>query len=416
MSFNIQAPSIQNVNTTEILQTGITQKTPLEKEDIQKRVKSFIAQHASKSAPTDNTGTENDSKKSSASVHAAPTQNVAGMPQVSGEEQQQAVLQKGGITTSAEASERQGKANAFKKVYRALYYDNAEFFELDMTSLLNAIRSKRKSVVDLADDLNPQQKSLRKYLLLEALKEQGPAVLTDGDRQEIQVHRTKILSEHGEFITGSLGAYNAGLSQKFQGPSLREFIRAYQMMEVQPNTSAITDIYNLYKTIKKDIQAGAPVEKLVQMQKGFINVLSREKTQDPSRITSPRHHMILSRIKQFGLLISLHHLHARFLKWGEKAKIQGLPNAVSLIETCLQVVLSNETLAGANALVAIASAVRSDHITAAKNSFISNYCRSVLLDDTIVKLYRNANQRKILVEHIERNTQLSAILAPIAAR
>lgn len=414
MSINIQAPSIQDISTTEILQTGITQKSPLEKEDIQKRVKSFVAQHASKSAPSDSTNTDNDQIKTSG-ILPTPIQNVAGMPQVSAEEQQNAMLQKGGITSSAGTMARRGKASAYEKVYRTLYFDDGEFFELDMMSLINAIRGKRKSVVDLADDLQPQQKALRKYLLLEALKEKGPEVITDGDREEIQIQRQKLLSEHGNFITSSLGAYNAGLEQKFTGPSLREFIRAYQVMEVQPNIQGVPDIYNLFKVVKKEIQSGAPIEKLQNMQRGFINILSREKTQDPSRITSARHHIILSRIKQFGLLISLHHLHTKFLDWGKAAKIQGLPNEISLMETCLQVVMSNETLAGANALVAIASAVRSDRL-AAKNAFVSNYCRFVLMNTLIFTMYRNANQRKILVEHIERNTTLSAILAPTAPR
>lgn len=410
MSLNIQAPSLQDISSTEILQTGITQKTPLEKEEVKKRVTSFIAQHASRSAHADGTNTDNDQNKTSG-VLPTPIQNVAGMPQVSAEEQQNAILQKGGVSASAESNTRQGKASAYKKVYRTLFYDSDEFFGLDMTSILSAIRLKRKSVVDLADDLQPQQKALRKYLLLEGLKEKESGVLTDSDRQEIQVHRNKLLSQHGDYITSSLGAYNAGLAQKFQGPSLKEFIRAYQMMEVQPNINAATDIYNLYKIIKKDIQAGTPVETLKHMQQGFIQILSREKTQDPSRVTSPRHHMILSRIKQFGLLINLHHLHTKFLDWGKAAKIQGLPSEVSLMETCLQVVMSNETLAGANALVAIASAVRSDRL-AAKNAFISNYCRFVLMNSLIFTMYRNANQRKILVEHIDRNTTLSAILAP----
>lgn len=414
MSFNVQAPSVQDVSTTEVLQTGITVKNPLEKEEVHKRVKNFMAEHATKSAPNSETNTDTDQKKTVGAIVTAPVENVAGMPQVSTEEQQQAVLQKGGVARFS-LDKRPGKTKGIERVYRTLYYDDGNFFEQDMMSLLNAIRSKRKSIVDLADNLRPEEKALRKYLLIEALKEQGDSLISAEDRKEIESTRQKILAEHGDYITGTLGAYNAGLNKKFQGPGLREFIRAYQVIETQPNTISATDVFNLYKTIKKDIQAGAPIEKLVRMQEGFIQVLHREKTQQPSRVTTQRHHLILSRIKQFGLLISLHALHSQFLKWGEKAEIQGLPNVVSLIETCLQVVLSNETLAGANALVAIASAVRSDKLPA-KNVFITNYCRAVLMHGSISKMYRNANQRKILVEHIERNTQLSAILAPITTR
>lgn len=405
MSISIHAPLTQEITTTEVQQSGAPVKRPLDSEENQKRVRSFMATHAQPTAPNSDTA--------ATASNTQATAHVAGKPQVSAEEQQQAVLQKG--KTSVQLDKRPGKSKALERVYKTLFFDNSNFFEQDMMSLLNALRSKRKSLVDLADTLKPHEKALRKYLLLEALKEHDSSLLTDGDHKEIQVHRQKILAEHGDFITGTLGAYNAGKAQAFGGPTLREFIQAYQVMEIQPNTTAATDLYALYKTIKKDLQAGASVEKLLRMQEGFIQVLAREKTQQPARITTPRHYLILSRIKQFGLLISLHALHNQFLKWGEKANIQGLPNAVSLTETCLQVVLSNETLAGANALIAIASAVRSDRLPA-KNAFITNYCRSVLLHDSLSKMYRNPSQRKILVEHVERNTQLSAILAPVAPR
>jgi len=208
-----------------------------------------------------------------------------------------------------------------------------------------------------------------------------------------------------------VGAYDIGKAKAFKGPSLREFIKAYQIIEIQPNTISVPDLHVLYKLIKKDLEAGAPRSKLIAMQEGFVQILSREKTQEPSRVTSPRHHIILSRIKQFGLLINLHALHGKFLDWGRTANLQGLPSMAQLTESCLQAVLTNETLAGANALIAIASAVRSDKLPA-RNAFITNYCRWVLLHDLLIGMYKNSNQRKILVENIERNTQLSAILSP----
>lgn len=396
-SIPVKAPTVQEVTSTEALQGGLNAKRPLEGE-AKKRVERFVTAHAQ----TSRSGTEQGAE-------SAKTAAPSSLPQVSAEEQQQAALQKGAI---ALPGKRNGKNRKFENVYKTLFVNNGSFFEKDMMSLLNSFRSKSKSLVDMTTSLSPGERALRKFLLLETLQEQGDALLSNSDRVEIKQAKSQLLSEHGAFISGTLGAYEVGKAKSFSGPSLREFITAYQIIEIQPSTTSATDLFALYKMIKKDLQAGASTEKLVRMQEGFIQILVREKTQEPARITSPRHHLILSRIKQFGLLINLHALHSKFLGWGQKANMQGLPTLTSLTESCLQAVLSNETLAGANSLIAIASAVRSDRMPA-KNAFITNYCRWVLLHDLISGMYRNSNQRKILVENIERNTQLSAILAPV---
>src|SRR3546814_11836165 len=46
---------------------------------------------------------------------------------------------------------------------------------------------------------------------------------------------------------------------------------------------SVPDLHALYKLIKKDLEAGAPRSKLIAMQEGFVQILSREKTQEPSR-------------------------------------------------------------------------------------------------------------------------------------
>ena len=383
----------QEVTTTEAAQGSLANRRPLEGEG-KKRVERFIAAHAQSS--TDKSG--NLGKPKAASNE----------PQVSAAEQQQAVLQRGITSTGAQKKSARSK---YVTVYKTLFTSSDSFHYKDMMSMLQSLRNRGKSIVDLAGDLNPSEKALRKFLLLKSLEEEHEGLLTPNERVEVNINRKKLEAEFGDFIQGTLGAYDIGLSKSFKGPSLREFIKAYQVIEVQPNTAGSPDLHSLYKLIKKDLEAGAPRSKLIAMQEGFVQILNREKTQEPSRVTTSRHHIILSRIKQFGLLINLHALHDKFLNWGRTAKIQGLPNLTQLTETCLQAVMTNETLAGANSLVAIASAVRAEKLPA-RNAFITNYCRWVLLHDLLIGMYRNAGQRKILVENIERNTQLSAILSP----
>lgn len=106
-----------------------------------------------------------------------------------------------------------------------------------MMSLLNSFRSKSKSLVDMTTSLSPGERALRKFLLLETLQEQGDALLSNSDRVEIKQAKSQLLSEHGAFISGTLGAYEVGKAKSFSGPSLREFITAYQIIEIQPSTT-----------------------------------------------------------------------------------------------------------------------------------------------------------------------------------
>lgn len=392
----VKPSGLQEVTTTEALHGSLANRRPLEGEG-KKRVERFIAAH------TQSGQTGND-----ASVHPQGLAGSSSEPQVNASEQQHAALQRG----LAEADpKKKGRGSKYADIYKTLFTGSDSFHHKDQMSMLHSVRSKGKSLVDLAGDLNPAEKALRKFLLLKSLEQDHGGLLSAGDRTELLLVRKKLESEFGDFIQGTVGAYDIGKAKAFKGPSLCEFIKAYQIIEIQPNTISVPDLHALYKLIKKDLEAGAPRSKLIAMQEGFVQILSREKTQEPSRVTSPRHHIILSRIKQFGLLINLHALHGKFLDWGRTANLQGLPSMAQLTESCLQAVLTNETLAGANALIAIASAVRSDKLPA-RNAFITNYCRWVLLHDLLIGMYKNSNQRKILVENIERNTQLSAILSP----
>lgn len=392
----VKQSGLQEVTTTEALQGSLANRRPLEGEG-KKRVERFIAAHA-----------QNNQSTNDGTVHPQDLARAGGEPQVNASEQQHAALQRG---LSEATPKKKSRNSRYSSVYKTLFTGSESFHQKDQMSMLHSIRSKGKSLVDLAGDLNPAEKALRKFLLVKSLEEDHGGSLSAGDKNELLLIRKKLESEFGDFIHGTLGAYDIGKAKAFNGPSLREFIKAYQIIEIQPNTISVPDLHALYKLIKKNLEAGAPRSKLIAMQEGFVQILSREKTQEPSRVTSPRHHIILSRIKQFGLLINLHALHSKFLEWGRAANLQGLPSMIQLTESCLQAVLTNETLAGANALIAIASAVRSDKLPA-RNAFITNYCRWVLLHDLLIGMYKNSNQRKILVENIERNTQLSAILSP----
>ena len=202
-SIPIKAPTVQEVTSTEALQGGLNAKRPLEGE-AKKKVERFVTAHAQTSRP----GTEQGAEP-------AKTGAPSSLPQVSAEEQQQATLQKGAIQTP---EKRNSKSRKFENVYKTLFVNNGSFFEKDMMSLLNSFRSKSKSLVDMTTTLNPGERALRKFLLLETLQEQGDSLLNNNDRVEIKQAKNQLLSEHGAFISGTLGAYEVGKAKSFSGP------------------------------------------------------------------------------------------------------------------------------------------------------------------------------------------------------
>ena len=389
----------QEVTVSEALQCGLVQDK-IRDPKVRQRIETFINAHAS---------------KQSENLTDQPPPLFAGLAvtQVSAVELQEAVLLRGidsSKKTKVVNEAGSAKSQKYRAMYKVLFPATDSFLEKDLQSMLYSLKNRSKCLVDLASGLAPRQKALRKFLLLEILDEMEDDKAKSELRDEIQDYKNLLLQENKEFICSTISAYEIGRIKAFKGPGLKEFIKAYQVIEIQPDISAAGDLLPLFRLVKRDIDHGVPIKRLVKMQEGFIQVLVREKTQDPNRITTIRQSFILSRIKQYGFLINFYALHERFIQSCKKANVENLPSITALMECCLQAVASDENLAGINGLIANASGVLSKS-RSAKNAFITLYNRWVLQNNLLRDIYKSDGHRKLLSDNIRRNVEAGAVLS-----
>ncbi|HEX4878576.1 MAG TPA: hypothetical protein VFV39_01920 [Limnobacter sp.] len=402
---SIPHPLVQDVSTTEALQGGLatTQRTLTQKQS--ERVQKFIAAHVKP-----DTGVAAQLSKGESPTHPHA---VAGA-QVSAEEQQQAVLARGG-RTSFKRTTKTGTQSKFQLLYQTIFTSDDVFFQRDLQAEVSAVRRRSKSLVDIATKLSPQEKTLRRYLLLEHALSGVDVTLPETEQADVRVALNKLIASHGEYIAGTIGAYEVGKAKRLQGPGLREFIKGYQFLDEQSGMISAVGLHPLYKSIKPILIAEKKaIQKLTDMQKGFVEVLVREKTQRPSRATSPRHHLMLTKIKQLGLLIAVHQDHASFLAWAKKS-MRNLPDEIELTELSLQLVSTKETLPAVNTLVRFASAVESDQLPA-RNAFAANYRRWLLEGKNMQSLFVNPEHQVSVIKQINQNMAAGAILSISASR
>lgn len=389
------APILAEVTNTEAAQSGQLRSKP---KGLTATQKSIVAKF----------------KKAHSNQHAAATKNdknidqankTAGLsrPQVSGEEQAQAMALRG-LTR-----DQQNRRNLTPNVqrYHALFTSDPLFLQKDMQSLEDSLRDKGLSLVDRSTRLNETDKALRKYLLAEIILEEPN--ITPERKAVISQQRDYLKSQYGEAIEGKISAVDQGRQMKLKGIGLREFVRAYGLLELPQADNKGGEIFELFRSMKASMDKGKGTEELVRMHNGFVEVLKREKTQHPNRITTPRQHTILSRISQLNLLIKTQSLHKQFLQSCEKAKLKALPKSSDLMETCLQITVSNDMFAGVNALIRHATAIEGLRKGAA-NMFITIYNRIVLQSDLLHGIYKNNFHRKQVVDHLEKCMRTAALL------
>ena len=205
-----------------------------------------------------------------------------------------------------------------------------------------------------------------------------------------------------------------GQTMKMPAIKLRDFIRAYQMFEVEitdtnkdPRTSDLLDVFR--SIIKKNMHSEDFTPEIVKMHNGFVEILTREKSQNPTKITSIRQHLILCRIQQMGLLIKTQALHKKFLNACDKANIFALPKLADLMEVCIQIVASPDVFTGINSIVRMASGVDSKR-QAAQNIFMTNYNRLILQSDLLKNLYKNPFHKRQVIEHLDKTIKAAGIL------
>lgn len=387
-------PVVAEVTNLEAAQSGQTRTNAPGLNATQKsRVAKFVKAHSNQQAS--NTGNEKSIDQRNKSV-------ALGKPQVSAEEQAFAMNASG--SNRKERSKKEISVNVGR--YRALFTSDPLFLQRDMQSLEDSLRDKGLSLVDKATKLNDSDKALRKFLLTEIILEEPN--LSPERKAIITQHRDYLKTEFGEMIQGKLSALSQGKYMKLGNISLREFVRAYSLLEAPQADNKGAEIMELFKSLKNSMEKGDGTEQLVRMHNGFVEVLKREKSQQPNRVTTPRQHAILSKLNQLSTLIKTQSLHKQFIKCCERAKIKSLPKATDLIDASLQIIVSNDMFAGVASLIRSANSVKGSRAGAA-NMFITNYNRQVLQSDLLRGLYKNNFHRKQVVDHLDKSMRTSGI-------
>lgn len=394
MSSRVQ-PITQEISVSEAQQGGAGSSKKLTPEQ-KKTINRFIGVHASKiSLPA----------SSESQAQGLNNIQVQSGPQVDAFEQATAVSARGrSEEVKAVAGRRSIRSTKLKAIYKILFTPDEAFLEKDMASLAHALRSKSKCLADDAHGLTDIERKLRKYLLSKLIRTDDPDVQTAAFE-----FAARFEQEHASLLEATQSAYDAGKSQRLHGISLKEYIKAFQIAEIQP-TEPSTHILNLFRAVRKMVADNNLIAGLIRMKNDFVTVLNREKSQSPTRLTTPRQHLLLSRINQLNLLIKACHLHAKFLTCCRKAKIENLPKMGELIESCLQAVSSSDLISGINGLVRLAQNVKSTN-TPAKNIFITNYLRMVLQSIQLKALYPTNFQKRQILDGINKNMTVNGILA-----
>lgn len=323
-------------------------------------------------------------------------------PQVSAEEQASAVALMGG---ARQPVRRSNSKNI--DVYQALFTKDEDYLEMDLKYFQNSFSNKQPSLVDSMTNWAEPQKALRKFLLTAiTLENKGadPTLIKD-----VQKTQSKLLVEHGEYIRGSIAAVEVGQKLNLTRLTLKDFVRVYNILDASPSDGKTAELMHLFKMIRKSIEAGHGTAEMVNMCNNLYAVLKRERSQNPSKATSTRQYLILSRIKQLQTLTVIQSLHTTFLKTCQKANLYGLPKLAELMHTCLQITAAGDTIIGVNSLMKIAGAVGTQK-PGAQNMFIPYYSNAVLQSEPMGNLYKTDFHRKQVGDHIIKSMQSSGLL------
>ena len=388
-------PVIAEVTNLEAAQSGQNRSNTQGLSAAQKsRVARFVKAHSSQQAT--------NPAKTETGVDQGNKSAALAKPQVSAEEQNQTMSARG--LTRDQLPKREVTLNMRR--YQALFTSDPLFLQKDMQSLEDSLRDKGLSLVDRATKLDNTDKILRKFLLTEIILEEPD--ISPERKAIIGNHRDYLKSEYGEQIQGKLSAFDQGKAMKLSNISLREFVRAYSLLELPQNDNKGSEIMELFKSLKPSMEKGNGTEQLVRMHNGFVEVLKREKSQQPTRVTTPRQYAILSKLNQLTTLIKAQSLHKQFINCCEKAKIKSLPKATDLIDACLQITVSNDMFSGVSALMRAASSVKGVRAGSA-NMFLTNYNRQVLQSELLRGLYKNNFHRKQVVDHLDKSMRTGGI-------
>lgn len=388
------APIVAEVTHTEAVQSGLNKTqgrtlSPAAKNSVNRFVKANLNQAT---APETNPGVDQRNKNAA--------QNK---PQVSSEEQAFAMASKG-ITRKQGEKENVSKP---EKRYQMAFSTDRYFLEQDLRTFEDSLTGERRCLADKAINLSDKDKGLRKFLLAEIILEQPD--LNPERRARVGSQRTELLAQFGEYIEGQLAAIDHCIDKKMSAVQTREIVRAYALPQETPTDDRNTEMMNLFLSLEKSFDKNLKSTELRALHNKYVAILNREKSQSPSRVTTTRQHLIISRIYALRSLIKLADIHGKFLKACTKAKLRSLPKPSELMKSCLQITMSNDMFGGVNSLIRLAAAV-SGPKHGPGNMFITNYNRLILQSPQLKNDYKNPFHRRQVSDHFDKTVRTSGLI------
>lgn len=386
---NTVLPIRQDISTQEVW-VGASSNTGLSKESV-KKAEAFVRAHRQNRSQSGEVAAEVSQQRSTATT------------QVDAREQAEAVARRG------RTDETEGNPGGLKSrvLYKKLISTDERYLQRDLDSLLNALRSQSKSLVDGANGLTPDQKVIRKYLLCEiGLADSGVDL---SGRALLRQLKSQLLNSNGELIKRGLMYVNEASELGFRPVQLRELVKAFRSLEAD-SEGTFTSLMELFKMVRGCPDAKTFIAELGRLRATLDVVIDKEKTLGSRSSNNPRISHLETRAHQIGLLIRLRKLHERFLTVCTNAQFTSLPSASDLIMGCLNLVSSGQPMEATNQVVKMAAGVKGAGLHV-RNSFITNYGLLVLNHDMVVELFRNGLHKQQVVDVLLRNVRAAGILS-----
>lgn len=365
-----------------------------------------------------NTGLSKESaKKAEAFVRAhRQARQQAGEPPIGANQQRSNATTQVDAREQAEAVARKGRTDIVddlpgisksRSLYKKLISTDERYLRRDLDSLVNALRTQSKSLVDSAGNLTPDQKVIRKYLLCDiGLSEPG---LDSGTRALLRQLKSQLMTLHEDLIKRGLMYVNEASELGFRRVQLRELVKAFRSLETN-SEGTFASLMELFRMVRGYSDAKTFIAELGRLRATLDVVIDKEKTLGSRSSNNLRISHLETRAHQIGLLIRLRKLHERFLEVCTRAQFTSLPSASDLIMGCLNLVSSGQPMEATNQVVKMAAGVKGAG-THSRNTFITNYGLLVLNHDMVLELFRNGLHKQQVVDVLLRNVRSAGILS-----
>lgn len=378
------------------------------------------AHHKSGSAPSTAGGANNAfAGKAARGASAAATGDDGAVsrgpqgPQVTAEEQAQAMLSRG---LDEDRQRKTGRLRELaKRVYQAAFTMEESFLELDIKDQEHALLTGSRSAVDKSESLTEDQKALRTYLLLNMLADS--------------------LERRDPPDTALLRKVEAKIASLWAGPRAPYIQQALRMYANQVGAGASTvdlrEKMRMFRAVKDDLRDGAEAggfnglyhlyQRLIGQanDETFPSILAR--ASDERAVKIERHkaggdalkasqHLLLTEKRKLQVLEVAFKLHKAFLSSCSQFVKEGLPSALNLLGSTLKIVSSFEVTAGIREVVNTASNLGSEKPNAS-HIYMVNYNNKVLASPVLERFYGSGYHRVTVVDMVQKNLVAGALCA-----